>query len=107
MGNIFLAYFGPLTVPIECHLKKNTAYLSIFADHVHPFMTTMCLSSNGCFHRLMHHVKKAHRVPECDSQQNYIYKLLNVPADSWHQCVEIHYYITAAGYLSTCFDMAF
>ncbi len=36
---------GPL-VPIE-HRLNTTAYLSIVADHVHPFMTTVYPSSNG------------------------------------------------------------
>ncbi len=49
--------FGPL-VPIE-HCLNSTVYLSIVADHVHPFMTTvytyllMAISS-----RIMHHVTK-------------------------------------------------
>ncbi len=47
MGDIFLAYFGPL-VPIK-HLLNATAYLSIVADHVHPFMTTVYSSSDGYF----------------------------------------------------------
>ncbi len=38
---------GPL-VPIE-HRLNATAYLSIVADHVHPFMTTVYLSSDGYF----------------------------------------------------------
>ncbi len=38
-GGIFLAHFGPL-VPIE-HRLNTTVYLSIVADHVHPFMTTV------------------------------------------------------------------
>ncbi len=38
---------GPL-VPIE-HRLNATAYLSIVADHVHPFMTTVNLSSDGYF----------------------------------------------------------
>ncbi len=38
---------GPL-VPIE-HCLKCTAYLSIVADHVHPFMTTVYPSSDGYF----------------------------------------------------------
>uniref|UniRef100_A0A9J7X6Q2 Tc3 transposase DNA binding domain-containing protein n=1 Tax=Cyprinus carpio carpio TaxID=630221 RepID=A0A9J7X6Q2_CYPCA len=38
---------GPL-VPIEHHLN-TTAYLSIVADHVHPFMTTVYPSSDGYF----------------------------------------------------------
>ncbi len=37
--------FGPL-VPIE-HRLNATAYLSIVADHVHFFMTTVCPSSDG------------------------------------------------------------
>ncbi len=36
MGNIFLAHF----VPIE-HCLNATVYLSIVANHVHPFMTTV------------------------------------------------------------------
>ncbi len=39
MGDFFLAHFGPL-VPIE-HRFNTTVYLSIVADHVHPFMTTV------------------------------------------------------------------
>ncbi len=38
---------GPL-VPIENCLNA-TAYLSIVADHVHPFMTTVYPSSDGYF----------------------------------------------------------
>ncbi len=38
---------GPL-VPIE-HRLNATAYLSIVADHVHPFMTTVYPSSTGYF----------------------------------------------------------
>ncbi len=38
---------GPL-VPIE-HRLYATAYLSIVADHVHPFMTKVCPSSDGYF----------------------------------------------------------
>ncbi len=38
---------GPL-VPIE-HCLNATAYLSIVADHVHPFMTTVYPSSKGYF----------------------------------------------------------
>ncbi len=44
-GNIFLAHFG---VPIE-HCLNATAYLSIVADHVHPFMTTVYPSSDDYF----------------------------------------------------------
>ncbi len=48
---------GPL-VPIE-HRLNATAYLSIVADHVHPFMTTvyphLLMVTSG---RIMHHVTK-------------------------------------------------
>ncbi len=44
MGDIFLAHL----VPIE-HRLNATAYLSIVADHVPLFMTTVCPSSDGYF----------------------------------------------------------
>ncbi len=47
---------GPL-VPIE-HRLNTTAYLSIVADHVHPFMTTVYPSSDATSSRIMHHVTK-------------------------------------------------
>ncbi len=47
---------GPL-VPIE-HRLNVTAYLSIVADHVHPFMTTVYPSSDAASSRIMHHVTK-------------------------------------------------
>ncbi len=47
---------GPL-VPIE-HRLNATAFLSIVADHVHPFMTTMYPSSDGYYSsRIMHRHK--------------------------------------------------
>ncbi len=47
-GEIFSWHtLGPL-VPIE-HRLNVIAYLSIVADHVHPFMTTVCPSSGGYF----------------------------------------------------------
>ncbi len=55
-GDIFLAHFGPL-VPIE-HRLNTTAYLSIVADHVHPFMTTVYTSSDATSSRIMQHVTK-------------------------------------------------
>ncbi len=44
-------------VPIE-HRLNVTAYLSIVADHVHPFMTTVYPSSDATSSRIMHHVTK-------------------------------------------------
>ncbi len=50
VGDIFL-------VPIE-HRLNATDYLSIVADHVHPFMTTVYPSSDTTSNRIMHHVTK-------------------------------------------------
>ncbi len=47
---------GPL-VPTE-HCLHATAYLSIVADHVHLFMTTVYPSSDATSSRIMHHVTK-------------------------------------------------
>ncbi len=41
-----------LLVPIE-HRLNATAYLSIVADHVHPFMTTVYPSSDATSSRIM------------------------------------------------------
>ncbi len=46
-----------LLVPIE-HRLNATADLSIVADHVHPFMTTVYTSSDATSSRIMHHVTK-------------------------------------------------
>ncbi len=45
---VFSWYTLGLLVPIE-HRLNATSYLSIVADHVHPFMTTVNPSSNGYF----------------------------------------------------------
>ncbi len=47
---------GPL-VPIE-HRLNVTAYLSIVADHVHPFMTTVHHLLMATSSRIMYHVTK-------------------------------------------------
>ncbi len=47
---------GPL-VPIE-HRLNPTAYRSIVADHVHPFMTTVYHLLMPTSSRIMHHVTK-------------------------------------------------
>ncbi len=46
-----------LLVPIE-HYLNSTAYLSIVADHDHPFITTVYPSSDATSSRIMHHVTK-------------------------------------------------
>ncbi len=55
-GIFSLHTLGPL-VPIEHHLNA-TANLSIVAEHVHPFMTTVHPSSDATSSRVMHHVTK-------------------------------------------------
>ncbi len=47
---------GPL-IPIE-HSLNTSAYLSIVADHVHPFMTTVYHLLIATSSRIMHHVTK-------------------------------------------------
>ncbi len=47
---------GPL-LPIE-HRLNTTAYLSIVADRVHPFMTTVYHLLMATSSRIMHHVTK-------------------------------------------------
>ncbi len=47
---------GPLV--LTEHRLNATAYLSIVADHVHPFMTTVHPSSDATSSRIMHHVTK-------------------------------------------------
>ncbi len=46
-----------LLVPTEHHVNP-TVYLSIVADHVHLFMTTVYPSSDATSSRIMHHVTK-------------------------------------------------
>ncbi len=46
-GIFYWHTFGPL-VPTDHHLNATT-YLSIVADHIHPFMTTVYTSSDGYF----------------------------------------------------------
>ncbi len=48
---------GTHLVPIE-HRLNTTAYLSIVAGHVHPFMTTVHPSSDATSSRIMQHVTK-------------------------------------------------
>ncbi len=62
VGDIFLAHFGPL-VPIE-HCLNTTIYLSIVADHVHPFMTTVYPSSDRYFQQDNAQCHKAQIIPD-------------------------------------------
>jgi len=50
-GVMVCKYFlGTLWAPIIEHCLNATAYSSIIADHnIHPFLTTVCPSSDGYF----------------------------------------------------------
>jgi len=52
---------GPL-VPME-HSLNTTAYLSVVADHVHPFITTVTHSLMVTSSRITHHVTKLKSSP--------------------------------------------
>ncbi len=58
---------GPL-LPIE-HRWNTTAYLSIVADHVHPFMTTVYPSSDGYFQQDNAPCHKAQIISDCFFKQ--------------------------------------
>ncbi len=80
VGNIFLAHFGSL-VPIE-HCLNTTAYLSIVADHVHPFMTTVYLSSDGCFQLDNAPYHKAQIISDWFLEHDNYFTLLKCPPQS-------------------------
>ncbi len=71
MGDIFLAHF----VPIE-HRLNATAYLSIVADCVHPFMTTVYPSSDGYFQQDKAPCHKAQIISDYFLEHNNEFTLL-------------------------------
>ncbi len=71
---------GPL-VPIEHHLNA-TAYLSILADHVHPFMTTMYPSSEGHFQQDNAPCHKAQIISDWFLEHDNEFTLLKWPPQS-------------------------
>ncbi len=80
MGDILLAHFGPL-VPIE-HCFNATAYLSIVADHVHPFMTTVYPSSDGYFQQDNAPCHKAQIISDWFLEHDNKFTLLKWPPQS-------------------------
>ncbi len=70
---------GPL-VQIEHHLNA-TAYLSIVADHVHPFMTTVYTSSDATSSRIMHR-HKAQIISDWFLEHDNEFTLLKWPPQS-------------------------
>ncbi len=80
MGDIFLEHFGPL-VPIE-HCLNTTAYLSIVADNVHPFMTTGYPSSDGDFQQDNAPCHKAQIISDWFLEHDNEFTLLKWPPQS-------------------------
>ncbi len=71
---------GPL-VPIE-HRLNVTAYLSIVADHVHTFMTTVCPSSDGYFQQDNAPCHKAQIISDMFLEHDNEFTLLKWPPQS-------------------------
>ncbi len=71
---------GPL-VPIE-HRLNTTAYLSIVADHVHPFMTAVYHLLVATSSRIMHHVTKLKSSQDWFLEHDNEFTLLKWPPQS-------------------------
>ncbi len=71
---------GPL-VPIE-HRLNATTYLSIVADHVHPFMTTVYPSSDGYFQQDNAPCHKAQIISDWFLEHDNEFTLLKWPPQS-------------------------
>ncbi len=72
---------GPL-VPIE-HRLNATAYLSIVADHVHPFMTTVYLSSDRYFQQDNAPRHKAQTISDWFLEHDGEFTLLTITFGMW------------------------
>ncbi len=68
-------------VPIE-HCLNATAYLSIVADHVHPFMTTVYTSSDGYFQQNNAPCHKAQIISDWFLEHDNEFTLLKWPPQS-------------------------
>ncbi len=77
---IFSWHASPL-VPIEHHLNA-TAYLSIVANHVHPFMTTVYPSSDGYFQQDNAPCHKAQIISDWFLEHDNEFTLLKWPPQS-------------------------
>ncbi len=70
-----------LLVPIE-HRLITTAYLSIVADHVHPFMTTVYTSSDDYFQKDNAPFHKAQIISDWFLEHDNEFTLLRCPPQS-------------------------
>ncbi len=80
MGIFSWGTLGPL-VPIE-HRLYATAYLSIVADHVHPFWTTVYPSSDGYFQQDNAPCHKAQIISDWFLEHDTEFTLLKWPPQS-------------------------
>ncbi len=78
---IFSWYTLDPLVPIE-HCLNTTAYLSIVADHVHPFMTTVYTSSDGYFQQNNAPCHKAQIISDWFLEHDNEFTLLKWPPQS-------------------------
>ncbi len=76
----YIHTLGPL-VPIE-HCLNATVYLSIVADHVHPFMTTVYTSSDGYFQQDNAPCHKAQIISDWFLEHDNEFTLLKWPPQS-------------------------
>ncbi len=79
-GIISWQTLGPF-VPIE-HRLNATAYLSMFADHVHPFMSTVYPSSDGYFQQDNALCQKAQIISDWFLEHDKEFILLKWPPQS-------------------------
>ena len=75
-----MAHFEP-QVPIE-HCLHTTAYLSLVADHVHPFMTTVYTSSDGYFQQDNASCHKAQIISNWLLEHDNVFTVLQWPPQS-------------------------
>ncbi len=80
MGFIYLAHFGPLSTIDLC--LNTTAYLSIVADHIHPFMTTVYPSSDDYFQQDNAPCHKAQIISDWFFEHENEFTLLKWPPQS-------------------------
>ncbi len=73
--DILLAHFGPLSL-------NTTAYLSIVADHLYPFITTVYLSSDGYFQQDNVPCHKAQIISDWFLEHDNEFTLLKWPPQS-------------------------
>ncbi len=81
VGDIFLAHFGPLSTNWES-FNHHSLYLSIIADHVHSFMTTVYTSSDDYFQQDNAPWHKAQIISDWFLEHDNDFTLLKCPPQS-------------------------